>query len=69
MGFADSPIINAPFEKPQWHFELDGDGQPARSWPGGERAGTSFPRRRRGGVDHSKAPSKVPFDPAKAFTA
>ncbi len=28
MGFADSPIINSPFEKPQWHYELDGDGQP-----------------------------------------
>ena len=28
LGFVDSPIINSPFEKPQWHYELDGDGQP-----------------------------------------
>jgi type III restriction enzyme len=28
LAFADSPIINSPFEKPQGHFELDGDGQP-----------------------------------------
>jgi hypothetical protein len=28
MAFADNPIINSPFEKPQWHFELDDEGQP-----------------------------------------
>ncbi len=28
MSFADSPIINSPFDKPQCHFELDADGQP-----------------------------------------
>jgi type III restriction enzyme len=28
MGFTDSPIINSPFDRPKWHFELDGDGQP-----------------------------------------
>lgn len=28
MGFADNPIITSPFDKPQWHFELDKDGQP-----------------------------------------
>jgi type III restriction enzyme len=28
MGFTDNPIINSPFEKPQWHFELDDEGQP-----------------------------------------
>jgi type III restriction enzyme len=28
MAFADDPIINAPFDKPQWHFELDEEGQP-----------------------------------------
>ena len=28
MGFTDNPIINAPFDKPQWHFELDEEGQP-----------------------------------------
>ncbi len=28
MAFTDNPIINAPFEKPLWHFELDQDGQP-----------------------------------------
>jgi type III restriction enzyme len=28
MGFTDNPIINSPFDKPKWHFELDQDGQP-----------------------------------------
>jgi type III restriction enzyme len=28
MGFTDNPIINSPFERPQWHFELDDEGQP-----------------------------------------
>jgi len=28
LGFVDSPIINSPFQKPQLHYELDGDGQP-----------------------------------------
>jgi type III restriction enzyme len=28
LAFTDNPIINAPFEKPVWHFELDQDGQP-----------------------------------------
>lgn len=28
MSFAENPIINSPFEKPEWHFELDADGQP-----------------------------------------
>ena len=28
MAFADNPIINSPFEKPQWYFELDDEGQP-----------------------------------------
>lgn len=28
MAFADNPIINSPFEKPQLHFELDEEGQP-----------------------------------------
>ena len=28
MGFSDNPIINSPFEKPRWHFELDDEGQP-----------------------------------------
>jgi type III restriction enzyme len=28
MSFTDNPIINSPFEKPQWHFELDEEGQP-----------------------------------------
>jgi type III restriction enzyme len=28
VAFADSPIINSPFDKPKAHFELDGDGQP-----------------------------------------
>ena len=28
MAFADSPIINSPFDKPKWHYELDSEGQP-----------------------------------------
>jgi type III restriction enzyme len=28
LGFNDNPIINSPFDRPKWHFELDGDGQP-----------------------------------------
>src|SRR5580692_1016683 len=28
MGFTDNPIINSPYERPQWHFELDDEGQP-----------------------------------------
>jgi type III restriction enzyme len=28
MGFADNPIINSAFAKPQWHYELDADDQP-----------------------------------------
>ena len=28
MGFADNPIINAPFDAPVSHFELDAEGQP-----------------------------------------
>jgi type III restriction enzyme len=28
MAFADNPIINSPFEKPQQYFELDEEGQP-----------------------------------------
>jgi type III restriction enzyme len=37
LGFADSPIINSPFERPQWHFELDGDGQPTGKKLAGRR--------------------------------
>ena len=46
MGFTDNPIINSPFEKPLWHFELDEEGQPtgkklpaAREHPGRTGAG------------------------------
>ena len=28
MGFTDNPIINSPFDRPLWHFELDDEGQP-----------------------------------------
>src|SRR5436305_14842498 len=28
MGFTDNPIINSPFDKPLWHYELDDEGQP-----------------------------------------
>jgi type III restriction enzyme len=37
LGFADSPIINSPFEKPLGHFELDGDGQPTGKKLAGRR--------------------------------
>jgi hypothetical protein len=37
LGFTDSPIINSPFEKPDWHFELDGDGQPTGKKLAGRR--------------------------------
>ena len=28
MAFKDNPVINGPFGKPQWHYELGQDGQP-----------------------------------------
>jgi type III restriction enzyme len=28
MAFTDNPIINGPFDRPKFHFELDGEGQP-----------------------------------------
>jgi len=28
MSFVENPIINSPFEMPQWHYELDEEGQP-----------------------------------------
>jgi type III restriction enzyme len=28
MAFTDSPIINSPFDRPKFHFELDSEGQP-----------------------------------------
>ena len=37
MAFADNPIINSPFEKPQWHFELDDEGQPTGKRLSGRR--------------------------------
>jgi type III restriction enzyme len=37
MGFTDNPIINSPFERPQWHYQLDEEGQPT---------GRKFPDRR-----------------------
>ncbi len=38
MAFVDNPIINSPFERPKWHFELEDDGQPT---------GKKLPDRRR----------------------
>ncbi len=38
MAFVDNPIINSPFERPKWYFELDDDGQPT---------GKKLPDRRR----------------------
>lgn len=37
LAFTDSPIINSPFEKPLWHYELDGDGQPTGKKLAGRR--------------------------------
>jgi type III restriction enzyme len=37
MGFTDNPIINSPFEKPQWHFELNEEGQPTGKKLAGRR--------------------------------
>jgi type III restriction enzyme len=37
MGFTDNPIINSPFAKPQWHFELDDEGQPTGKKLAGRR--------------------------------
>jgi type III restriction enzyme len=28
LAFVDNPIINSPFERPKWHFELEDNGQP-----------------------------------------
>ena len=43
MGFTDNPIINSPFDRPQWHFELDDEGQPTgKKLPGSPR---EHPRR------------------------
>jgi type III restriction enzyme len=40
MSFAENPIINSPFDKPQWHFELDEDGQPTGKRLPGRRGST-----------------------------
>jgi type III restriction enzyme len=37
LAFADNPIINSPFEKPQWHYELDGRDQPTGKQLAGRR--------------------------------
>ena len=47
MGFTDNPIINSPFEKPQWHFELDEEGQPTgKKLPGRRESVQVVPFRR-----------------------
>lgn len=28
MSFFEKPILNSPYEMPQWHWELDNDGHP-----------------------------------------
>jgi type III restriction enzyme len=30
LSFFDHPILNSPYEEPQWHWELDRDGQPTQ---------------------------------------
>ncbi len=37
MSFIENPIINSPFEKPEWHFELDEEGQPTGKKLSGRR--------------------------------
>lgn len=37
VSFAESPIISSPFSPPEWHFELDGDGQPTGKKLAGRR--------------------------------
>jgi type III restriction enzyme len=58
MAFIDSPIINAPFERPLWHFELDDEGQPTgKKLP--ERRPSIYvvpvPAARRRGLQHEMA--------------
>src|SRR5688572_13079608 len=38
MSFRDNPIINSPFEKPLWHYELDDNDQPTGKKLEGRRA-------------------------------
>jgi len=43
MGFTDNPIINSPFERPHWHFELDREGQPTGKKLAGRRESSHVP--------------------------
>jgi hypothetical protein len=43
MGFADNPIINSTFEKSQWHFELNQEGQPTGKKLAGRRERLRLP--------------------------
>ena len=40
MAFTDNPIINSPYDRPQWHFELDDEGQPTGKKLPGRREST-----------------------------
>jgi type III restriction enzyme len=58
MSFTDSPIINSPFDKPKWHFELDGDGQPTGKKLSDRRESkyvVPVPAARRRGLQHEMA--------------
>lgn len=58
MAFTDSPIINSPFDRPQWYFELDGDGQPTGTKLAGRRKSAyvvPVPAARRRGLQHEMA--------------
>jgi len=51
MAFTDNPIINSPFDRPQWHFELDEEGQPTgKKLPGRRESTLSFPKIQSGGI-------------------
>jgi type III restriction enzyme len=58
VAFTDSPIINSPFEEPQRHFELDGEGQPTGNKLPGRRESlyvVPVPAARRRGLQHEMA--------------
>ncbi len=42
MAFTDNPIINSPYDRPQWHFELDDEGQPTGKKLPGRRESTQI---------------------------
>ncbi len=54
MAFSEKPIITSPFEAPQQHYELDGEGQPTGRLLSGRRESIQFvpvPAARRRGAE------------------